>query len=174
MATASAYVGTGANNNDGGNLGWTNPTNFQGDTTSTAATIALATNGHVSQQLRGTNFGFAIPTGSTILGIQAAIEAGSANNNRTDWHTVQLLKAAGAVGSNLSTGAAINTKATTNFGGGSNLWGTSWTAEDINDSAFGVIVKVTRTGATTTSMYRCQITVTYVPPSPRSQAILLG
>jgi len=174
MSADTKYNATGANFNDGGNIAWTNPTNFAGDTTSTAATVSPASAGHVSQQLQATAFGFAIPTDATINGIEAQIESAAANNNRHAWHTVQLLKAGSAVGSNLSDSAVIFSKAFKQFGDAATLWGTTWTPSEINASGFGVLVKITRTGtATTTSMYRVYINVTYTPVGS-NQPVTMG
>jgi hypothetical protein len=167
--TGAVFTGTGANFNDGGNLGWTNPTNVEGDTTSTAATVQLGTNGHISQQLRCTNFGLSVPDGATIDGVLLSVELASANNSRQYEHTIQLLKAGTASGDNLSTGAVINnSKSTRDYGGSTALWGTSLSRADVIDSGFGALIKVVRSSAqaTTTSIYRASITVFYsIPPA---------
>ena len=71
MSTAVGpdYAGTGANNNDGGNVAWTNPTNAQGAADGVLATCNLSAALKSSQQLRCSNYGFAIPAGVTIVGI---------------------------------------------------------------------------------------------------------
>lgn len=165
MATTDAlYVGTGANYNDGGTTAWTNPTNIQGDTTSTAATCAPgSTNGNTSQRLRATNFGFNIPSTATIDGITVKVEQVSGTNNRNRWHTVQLLKAGAETGNNLSDSSAINSSKTIKtFGSSSNLWGATLSASDVNNTGFGVSFKIERYGgATTTSLFRATITVEY-------------
>lgn len=159
------YTGTGANFNDGGNTAWTNPTNVQGDTTSTAATVSLGTNGHSSQRLRASNFsGLNIPDGAFIDGVEVEVEAGSANNNRHYWNSVRLLVAGAETGFDKSDGSAINGKSIKTFGASTDDWGAGLTSANVNDTGFGVSFKVARSGnATTTSLYRARITVYYTP-----------
>jgi hypothetical protein len=174
--TSPLFAGTGANYNDGGNLGWTAPINAQGDTTDTAATISLGANGHTSQRLRLTNFGFNIPSTAIINGVIVEVEASSTNNNRQRWNSVQLLKATSETGTNKSDNAAINAKAFKTFGSASDVWGTTISASEVNDSGFGVSLKIERnsTQTTTTSIFRVRITVDYTPisaPSVSTQAV---
>lgn len=165
MPTAGPnFCGTGANNNDGGTTAWTSPTLVQGDTTADAATCNITTNGGTSQLLRCTNFGFAIDAAAVILGITVEMERSAANANRHFDNTLKLMKAGAEVGNNLSAGAAIpTTKAFGTYGDAANLWGTTWTVAEVNNSGFGFSYKIGRTSsqATTTSAYRVRITVTY-------------
>src|SRR5512144_396029 len=109
MATVGPlFCGTGANSNDGGTTAWSNPTNAQGDTTSTAATCSPGTAvGHTSQLLRLSNFSLSVPDGATVLGITVEIEKQASSNNRSKWGTggCRLLKAGSEVGSDLAAGA---------------------------------------------------------------------
>jgi hypothetical protein len=159
------YCGTGANYNDGGLTAWTNPTNIQGDTTSTAATCAIGSNGGYSQELLCTNFNFSLPAGAVINGITVEVEQQSANNNRQYWSAIYLLSSGSHIGDNLSDGAAINTSKTIkSFGGATSMWGLTTeqlTKTVVESSTFGVGLKIYRSGATTTSFFRCRITVNY-------------
>jgi len=164
MGSSQAFAGTGVNFNDGGTTAWSNPTNIQGDTTSTAATCNVGTNGGTSQKLRASNFGFAIPSTATILGVTVEIENSAANNNRHFENNIQLLKAGTESGTNRSTGAAITTsKAFSVYGSSSDLWGNTLSPSDVNNSGFGVSFKISRSASqtTTTSVFRVRITVEY-------------
>lgn len=163
MADDLRYCGTGANFNDGGNVAWSNPTNIQGDTTSTAATATgFTANGQTSQRLRASNFGFELPTGAVVNGIIVSVEQQSANNNRNGWHTVELLKSGSESGDNKSDSSAINGKTIKSFGANNDLWGNSLTYSDVNNSGFGVSLKIVRnSNSTTTSIFRVEITVYY-------------
>lgn len=165
MASVQAFCGTGANNNDGGTTAWSTPTNIQGDTTSTAATCNIGANPGTSQRLRATNFGFSIPSAATILGITVEIERSAANANRHFEDTIQLMKAGSETGTNKGSSAVAipTTKAFGTYGSSSDLWGTTLTDTDVNNSGFGVSFKINRNSSqtTTTSVFRVRITVEY-------------
>lgn len=165
MATAGpTYTGTGANFNDGGLTAWSSPTNIQGDTTGTSATCNIATNNNASQLLRATNFGFSIPSTATIGGVTVEVERSAANANRHFEDVIKLMKAGAEVGTSQGTGVAIpTTKAFATYGGAANLWGTTLTPTDVNNSGFGFSFKINRSSSqtTTTSVFRIRITVTY-------------
>lgn len=168
------YTGTGAAYNDGGTTTWSNPTNIQGDNTNTASTCAIGSNGGTSYKLRCTGFGFGLAAGATIDGITVEVEQYSANNNRQYWNNVQLLIAGSESGSNLSDGSAINNaKGFKTFGSTSEKWGLTPAYSDINNTGFGVSLKISRssTSATTTSLYRCRITVTYHTDTAQAVAV---
>jgi hypothetical protein len=166
MAESTLYAGTGANFNDGGTTVWSNPTNAQGDTTNTAATVNIGVNGGTSQRLRLSNFGFNVPTDGTILGVLVSIERRAANTARHYWNNIQLLNSGVEEGDNKSDGTVINAvKSFTNFGGNADLWGLSLTPTIVNNNGFGVSIKINRSGtATTTSIFRANITVYYQLP----------
>ncbi|HEY6772976.1 MAG TPA: hypothetical protein VI140_03315, partial [Oxalicibacterium sp.] len=97
-----------------------------------------------SEQLRCTDYDFAIPAGSTINGITVTIErrsSASSNSDRAVDSQVQLLRNGNATGSNE---AATSTVYTTNdqvatYGGDTYKWNISnWTAADINNNQFGL------------------------------------
>jgi hypothetical protein len=161
------YTGTGANFNDLGLTAWSNPTNIQGDTTSTAATVNITLNGAASQRLRASNFGFSLPSSATVNGVTVEVEAGSANNSRQRWNSVQLLKGGVETGNNNSDASSINAKSIKTFGGATDGWGASLTASDVNSSGFGVSLKIDRNSSqsTTTSIYRARISVDYTAVS---------
>jgi hypothetical protein len=168
MATQTRYAGSGVNSDADGTTAWLNPANAEGDTTGTAATCAPATNGHISQQLRLSSYGFEIPDGSTINGILVEQERQASNNNRFFDHTVQLMIGGSPTGQNKSAGATYsNSKGNANFGGAADLWELTPTVAQINASGFGVMFKGVRTatGTVTASVFRVAITVDYDPPS---------
>lgn len=91
------------------------------------------------------NYGFSIPTGSTINGISITVEK-RADSGTTKDSIVSLFR---PDGSTVSTGNRANTstfwtlaKMTTTYGSSSDLWGETWTAEDINDADFGVFFRL--------------------------------
>lgn len=71
-----------------------------------------------------TYFGLSVPVDAVIGGIDIQAPAGG---------TVQLMKAGSPVGSSLGdTGG--------HYGGENELWGTTWTPQDVNDVGFGVVL----------------------------------
>jgi hypothetical protein len=90
-----------------------------------------------------------IPSGATVNGITVKIER--FNNNASGDFPLTIVDSAiyltkdgsALVGSNKSTGAtwqATDNNTTVDFGGVSDLWGTTWTAAEINSSTFGVLI----------------------------------
>ncbi|MFN8454654.1 MAG: YDG domain-containing protein [Anaerolineae bacterium] len=159
-------AGTGSNVNGPGSVNWTNPGNVTADDTNyaTANLGASAT----SEYLQATNYGFNIPASATIDGIQVAIMRQSSSalgNNSVDDSDLYLLKGGAIVG----TDHAVTTDWPTSFteatyGATNDLWGTTWTAAEINATNFGVALSVlNESGLTnrTASVDYIQVTVTY-------------
>jgi hypothetical protein len=166
-------AGTGANITGIGTIAWTNP----GNITSAGSPYAVATNvppnGGTSNYLRGTSYGFAIPSGSTINGITVIINrqsSGSSDPLIRDY-IVSLVKAGTITGQNK---AVTDTNwpgsfGTRSYGGVNDLWGTSWTADDINNANFGVVLSVRNSHTNsqrtrTATVDYMQITVDYTLP----------
>ena len=127
----------------GADLDWLSPeeavssNNIYANVTFTPFTL-----GEVSDYLRATDFGFAIPTGATIDGIVAEFEAQS--DVVHNWNSVLIVKGGVSTGTDQSDFSALpTTDAYKTFGSSTNLWGTTWTAADINGTGFGVQARVT-------------------------------
>lgn len=156
---------TAANDNSIGTISWANTSNIfvQGD--GNVASSAL-TPGATSQYLKATNFGFAIPPTSTILGI--TVEWNKAKNSGSCDITdaaVRIVK--GGVNGTTDKSLATQWPATLSYityGGPTDLWGLSWTAADINASTFGTAIAAIDNGASCgVSVDHVRITVTYSP-----------
>ena len=163
-------AGTGTNVNGPGTIAWSNPGNITPPTGAPYATAVLTTTA-TSEYLQGTNYGFAIPAGQVIAGIQVSIRRMSSANtggNSINDVDLYLLKAGAIVGTNhaVATDWPI-AMGVANYGATNDLWGTTWTPADINDANFGVSLSVYNQsgfGNRTASVDYMQITVTYVPP----------
>ena len=89
-----------------------------------------------------------IPSGATIEGITVYIErynsfTGDGTVTINDDAIYLTKNGTDTVGNNKSTGAAwasSDTDTYVSYGGVSDLWGTSWTASEINDDNFGVMI----------------------------------
>lgn len=139
--SVTQIAGTGADAGGGGPT-WTNPGNVTSATN--FATCSITTSGGFglgSDGLNATGFSFAVGSTSQIFGIQVQfdeeIDADPGAGNAI--FEIQMLKGGNLIGTLKASGDIRNTSPSTlTFGGSSDLWGTTWTANDINASNFGV------------------------------------
>ncbi len=141
-------AGTGANQTGVGAIAWSNPGNIvsSNNTRATAQTNGLSQTNY----LKGTNFGFSIPSGSTIDGIIVEVERmKSGTGTSVKDYNIKIVKSDGSIGTTDKADTATNwptTEAYKTYGSSSDLWGESWTYSDINDVDFGVVVVATIDG----------------------------
>jgi len=131
------FPGTGASDASVGVTAWTNPGNISADD----GVYATCTS-NSPQYLKATNFGFSIPDGATIDGIEVKIQLFRTGPRVHTVSNVRMVKADGSISTTnrASDNTVINTTETENtYGGDSILWGETWTAADINDADFGVV-----------------------------------
>ena len=170
--TAATNATAGANVTGIGNTAWLNFGNVVSDNNS-YATVALTSATAVSNYLRATGYSFAIPATATIGGIRLTIGRFSSNVSgsvRFRDNEVKLVKAGAIVGTNKAN-IGVDwpaTEAAITYGTTTDLWGTTWTAADINNANFGAVLSglnATTVGNTYTgSVDYMQITVTYTVP----------
>jgi hypothetical protein len=146
MTTAGPNSPSTVADNGGGAYSWSNPSNATSSNNSYAVCSGISDgpDAALSNRLKATGFGFAIPTGATITGVVAEFEikaaTGGSSVDVTD-EEVKLVKAGTASGTNKGGGAGAgitNTEAYKSYGGSSDLWGNSLSPSDVNDSGFGV------------------------------------
>ncbi len=161
-------AGTGANVTGVGTIAWTNP-GFVTTNDTNYATAVLTTNA-VSNYLRASNFGFSIPAGATINGIQVTINRSSSANTAgfsiRDSDLFLTKNGTATVGTDHASATDWPTggPASANYGGIADLWGTTWTPAEINSANFGVLLSVlNESGFTnrTASVDYIEVTVTY-------------
>jgi hypothetical protein len=153
LITSAAYAGAAADDASVGSVAWANPGNAAGSPDPTHSRFTTVTSGSgafTSHFLKTSSFGFAIPTGATIVGIAAAVATGGSSDHAPDGEskmadsTIKLTKAGSVVGSNRAVGSwaspATADVTTQHYGGPADLWGTTWAPSDINNSAFGLAV----------------------------------
>jgi hypothetical protein len=169
-----AFANTAGPNSPGGATAsgtgnsWTSPTNVF-TSNGVFASVFVSAAG-TSNQLQVTNFGFAIPTGSTINGIMIETQNQSPNPSQLGI-LVQLLKGGAAAGVSKSLGqpnAYPNTEAFVTFGNSTDLWSGTWAPADINNAGFGVqqqALEVTGLAGATANVDFVRITITYTPPA---------
>jgi Tfp pilus assembly protein PilX len=145
---------------------WGTPSNVY-TSNSSYTTYTVPTNG-TSNNLDVTGFGFSIPTSAIIKGISVSVDRhgpASPSNSLRD-NTLYLLKAGATSGSSkANTGSYWGTSdSTPSYGSSSDLWGTTWTAAQVNASNFGVRLSVKNYNTSTTSVASVDsisVTVTY-------------
>jgi hypothetical protein len=137
---------------------WTNNSNALG-----ANNNICATTGTTGRSIDLAGFGFTIPAAAVINGITVEPKfAGGASSTQV---TVQLLKAGAPVGTSKSftrsSGATnCSTSVFVTEGGSTNLWGTTWSAADVDGASFGV--RLTKSsGGGTAYVDAVRITVAY-------------
>lgn len=105
--------------------------------TGTVCAVTL-TAGASSHYLFATSFGFSLPSDSSVQGIRVAI-GHLANVATLRDSAVRLLKAGVVTGSSEALGAAWpELLASTDYGGASDLWDSTWAPSDVNGGGFGV------------------------------------
>ncbi|MEI6574808.1 MAG: hypothetical protein WCO63_01365 [Bacteroidota bacterium] len=128
--------------------------------------------------LKGTNFGFTIPVGSTITGIVLYKTGSSWGVGYPLDNTLMLINAAGSlVGDNKANTSEIwaETYQTWNYGTSSDKWGYDWTVDEINSPGFGISLEAliyTYGGWTRGYIDAFSIRVYYSPP--KSKNIFFG
>ncbi len=154
---------TGADVSGTGTGIWINPGNITA-ADSNSATVTL--NGATSHYLEGTNYGFTLPANATINGIQVTVgryESGLSSGNDVRDSVVSLMKSGTLIGSNKGATSTewptANTAAS--YGANNDLWGTTWTADDINATGFGVALSANSVNNRIASVDYMQIAVTY-------------
>jgi hypothetical protein len=161
-------AGTGANLTGVGTSAWSNPGNITAVGTP-FATVAPGAQG-TSNYLFASNYGFSIPANAIINGIQLTIRRSSTQSAGTGNrdNEVRLVKNNNLEATNKSVGGVYPTGLTNqSYGNATDLWGSTWTAADINNTGFGAALSVNNTrylGAATATVDFMQITVTYTIP----------
>ncbi|MBW1658686.1 hypothetical protein GSY47_25165, partial [Flavobacterium quisquiliarum] len=148
---------------------WSNPSNIE----SNGSGYAIASNNSTSttRYLVANNFGFSIPANATIKGVSVTIGrfANSSIGNYVTDNVVSLIKTGTTpTGDNKKTNTAWSTDntASSNYGGETDLWGTTLTPTNVNAVSFGVALSATLTrnlgiGNATASVAYIQVTISY-------------
>lgn len=162
--TDTGFLSAGTTSNDGvGDTAWSNMGNATSSNNS-YMTAALGSGTKTTQTGLFTNFGFAIPTGATILGVEVLGERKTSTGTRGKDQTVQLIKGGTQQGNNKASATAYTTSdVQVTYGGATDLWGLTLTYSDINASNFGVAFRANNnaSGSATVSVDVINIKVYY-------------
>jgi hypothetical protein len=144
------------------------------DGTGRGASSALASQNNISHFLNFQNFGFAIPTDATILGLAVDLGETVSSASTVQSDTIKFIKGGTIGGSNvISSPANITQDASypytvpTRYGSAASLYGQAFTPSDINASNFGVAVayKNPTVTSSTVTVWAARIVVSYTSPS---------
>ena len=121
--------------------GWTDVSNVETDDSNYA--VNLITKDSYSDWLRTVNFSMGVPVGATIDGIEVQIKhdnASPSSNEITDSALYLRKVTTGQVGDNYADATvwAEGSSETFTYGGATDKWGTTWSAADVNNTAFGL------------------------------------
>lgn len=168
--------GTLGNENIPTGLDWGDPSNA-GASDDSYATRGLGMSGGFSNYLKATNYGFAIPAGSTINGIEVFVERKGSQADTVKDYRVRAVKG-GATGSTDKASATYwpTSDGSATYGGAADLWGETWTADDINDAGFGAALAAVNDDAIaerTASVDHISITVHYTPAATNAKNMLM-
>jgi hypothetical protein len=135
-STGFTLAGAGANVTGVGTEAWANPGNITA-ADDTYASGAAAAKDEQMNYLKGSSFGFSIPAGSRIDGIELRIQAKSTIGIAKLTHAI-VGKSDSTLGSDLiSTDVTISsTEGDYTYGSSTEKWGLTWTVDDINASTF--------------------------------------
>ena len=129
-----------------GNTTWSNLANLFSTTLNSPSELYT---GGITNYIVGKGFGFSIPVGATINGIVVTLESEIQSSSARDY-SIKIVKNNIITGTDKSTLTPLNVGnfASRTYGSSSDLWGTTWTAADINNSNFGLAYSVEFTGYT--------------------------
>ena len=146
LASAGSIAGpnspsTVANESSGGgSVAWTALENAKSVNGLVAS--AKASGIGITQYLKATKFGFAIPEGSIINGISVEVVRGREDTpSEIADNSLKLVKAGAQVGSNRANPWSLwplDSLASAYYGTPFDLWGTTWTPAQVNAETFGV------------------------------------
>ncbi len=164
LATSTGFTNpvTGSTDTSVGTGAWSNISNI-GESDLLFASANISGGGSASNILKATGYDFNIPTTAKINGISVKVRRyGTAAVDGQ----VRMLKAGAYAG--IYNGNPYNWGGTSTapeqiiYGGPEDLWGTTWTAADINNSNFGFSLQVVNTsGGGSAYIDSIQITVYY-------------
>ena len=136
---------SGTDNSAVGTVAWGSPGNVTSEDGNVATPGVMSGIGTATHYLQATGFGFAIPAGATITGIQVDVKRGGSNNivdNR-----IRLVKT-GAIQTPDKADTVTPwpvSLAFKTYGGQADLWSGAWTPSDINSANFGVVLSAQNT-----------------------------
>ncbi len=138
---------------------WSQPQNAQSSDNSYAS-VGLSSFGPYSEGLKATGFGFSIPTIASICGIEVNVERSFSGSIPVSDFEIRVVKNNTVTGLNYASNLGWDTTdMVVTYGSNSDLWGTTWTPAEINNSSFGGAVSASKNGPFSSSGLIDQITI---------------
>ena len=143
----TGFILTGTGADGGGGTSWSNPTNIQAEANNASSTGFAGGAPVQTSYLRATNFDFSgsLSSGDTIDGIEVQVSCASANTFfNYEWSNAQLRTSSGRTGADKSPSnpeTMPTSQTTVTMGGASDTWSTSYDADDILGSDFGIDIQ---------------------------------
>lgn len=156
--------GTMADDASIGSVIWGGPNNAK--VSDNAYTSYLSAGSDISHYIQATNFSFSIPAGATIDGITVEAEKSKTGSGDITDISARLVKGGMPFSSDMyNTSVWPGVDAYSTYGSTSNLWGVTWTPDDINSSTFGFGLSAMGSGTPpiTAQVDHIRITVNYTP-----------
>lgn len=152
---------------NGSNTHWTSPNGAMGKNDGAYARASISRWYTDSNDLRCSQYNFQLPSNAIVLGIRADVSRRRNRNNITE-PNVRLMKSEAPSGTATTSSEPWSTNFTVApFGGDSYLWGTTWTATEINANGFGLSYNVSKpflSNQTNIDVDFIEITVRYQVP----------
>jgi len=174
MPTTQTGPNTTADDATVGSFAWNRTNSDLVADDGTESSVQLASS-NISHYLFCTNFGFAVPTGATIVGLEVQIlrrvdNVGVTYPDITDY-SIRLIRVGALITGDDKADVAVwgTAESWAYYGDDSDLWGATLTPAIVNDTTFGVAVSLDATGGITSAIaYIDQliITITYTEPAP--------
>lgn len=132
-------------------------------TTTPPHVALLSAANNQTQYLLGTEFGFTVPQSATVLGIEVSLTRGAVPVDGAVQDLAVRIVKAGAIGATDRSVGGVDwplAPAAQGYGGGTDLWGETWTPSDVNASNFGIAIAAKYTGTLTAVATITNVTVT--------------
>jgi len=145
-ATAATNGASFGNDASIGTLAWSNAGDavLADNNYATAGQLIALFSSVQTQYITAQNFGFSIPSGAAICGIEVEVQrhaGGLIIGSSIKDNSVKIIKNGSITGGEQSAAASWpGADAYATFGGAANQWGTAWTPADINAPGFGVAI----------------------------------
>jgi hypothetical protein len=137
MPSQVRIAGAGSNVDLAGGVAWGTPGNIVSDN-ATNATIALTA--QTSDYLVSGSHGFTIPSDAVIDGIAVTLDIVRTSGSSFDASLIKLTKNGTTFPGSIGGSALFVVTILSTIGGSANLWGTTWTPDEINASTFGAAI----------------------------------
>lgn len=153
---------------------WSNPTNIYVSDNNRASRRHYQDD--ITEYLRATTFGFSIPDGAIIDGIEARFEKYCSASNTIMDYSCKIVKAGSEQGTGHAKGYWSTSEGYVVYGGATDKWGLTWTVAQINASNFGVSISAINYESTSSMAYvdHVQIRVYYTEPGTDMKVNVAG